>query len=293
MDTRPAPDALAAVLREVATSGPSSLARVATYLLGAPDSHATETIGSIAEATGTSTASVTRLARRLGLSGFKELRVALATLPTGTGRGPGADDGVVLPGISWSDTTADLLRKLAAEERRTLAEASRLLDPDLLEAVAARIHAARRLVMFGVGASQLVTRDLAAKLDRIGVLSHVSADRHDALAISGALSGDDAAVLVSHSGTTEDVLEVARAMRDRGVPVIGLVSRSHTALAGLCDFVLRTSQGQEAGVRPGATSSRIGQMFASDALCLAVMRVDPARSRALLAATRAVVDPLH
>ncbi len=292
MDTRPASDALAAVLREVATSGPSSLARVATYLLSAPNAHATETIGSIAQATGTSSASVTRLARRLGLSGFKELRVALATLPTGAG-GRGADEGVVLPGISWADTTADLLRKLAAEERRTLAEASRLLDPDQLEVVAARIQGARRLVMFGVGASHLVTQDLAAKLDRIGVLSHVSPDRHDALAISGALSGDDAAILVSHSGSTEDVLEVARAMRARGVPVIGLVSRSHTALAGACDLVLRTSQGQEAGIRPGATSSRIGQMFAVDALCLAVMRVDPARSRVLLAATRAAVDVLH
>ncbi len=285
MNPPTAATATIALLRETAKD-PSSLGRVASYLSESPSTHATETIGHIAEVTGTSPATVTRLAGRLGLGGYKELRVVLAA----AGSDPLSD--AVLPGISWSDSPEDLLQKLASQERRTLKESARLIDAAALTTCAALIASAHRVMVFGVGASRLVGMDLASKLDRIGVISHVSPDRHDALALGAAFTDKDAVVLISNSGTTIDVLEVARALRTH-TPTACLVSRSKSMLADLCDPVLRTSPGPEQDIRPGATSSRIGQMFACDALSIAVMQAHPARSRTLLAATRSSVETLH
>lgn len=275
-----------ALLREAAVSAPSSLARVAAYLLDSPAERASETIGAIARASETSPATVTRLARHVGLDGYKDLRVALAAASAEE-----QADGV-LPGIAWSDSTDDVVHKLMSQDVSTLRETSRLMDTQALAAAAAVLARAPRVLVFGVGASGLVGIDLASKLARVGILAHVCADRHEVLSLGATLDDADAVIFISHSGTTVDVLEAARGIRSRAASVC-VVSRTATPLADVCDVVIRTSPGPETDIRPGATSSRIGQMFACDALSIAVMQRDPRRSRRLLAASRSAVGSLH
>ena len=83
------------------------------------------------------------------------------------------------------------------------------------------------------------------------------------------LKPGDAAVLISYSGETRDILLLARQLKEMGVPFISLTRTGKNTLAGLADVRLYSSS-TESLIRSGAMTSRIGQMAVVDAVYTAV-----------------------
>ena len=75
---------------------------------------------------------------------------------------------------------------------------------------------ARRIDIYGVGASALVGQDLAQKLLRIGLIAHAHSDPHLAVTNAVQLRAGDVAIAITHSGSTGDVIEPLRVAFERG-----------------------------------------------------------------------------
>ncbi|MFF3151621.1 MurR/RpiR family transcriptional regulator, partial [Streptomyces sp. NPDC057927] len=178
----PAPAALAAKVRTLAPSMTRSMQRVAEAVAGDPAGCAALTVTGLAELTGTSEATVVRTARLLGYPGYRDLRLALAGLAAQqqSGRAP-----AVTADIAVDDPIADVVAKLAYDEQQTLADTAAGLDTVQLGAAVTALAAARRIDIYGVGASGLVAQDLAQKLLRIGLIAHPHSDPH--LAVTNAV----------------------------------------------------------------------------------------------------------
>ncbi|WP_129841832.1 MurR/RpiR family transcriptional regulator [Streptomyces sp. RFCAC02] len=263
----PEPGALAAKVRTMAPSMTRSMQRVAETVAGDPAGCAALTVTGLAERTGTSEATVVRTARLLGYPGYRDLRLALAGLAAQQASGAAP---AVTADISVDDPLGDVVAKLAQDERQTLTDTAGALDVAQLEAAVGALAAARRVDVYGAGASSLVAQDLAQKLLRIGLVAHAHADPH--LAVTGAvqLRTGDVAVAVTHSGSTVDVIEPLQVAFDRGATTVAITGRPDSVVTQYADHVLTTSTARESELRPAAMSSRTSQLLVVDCLFIGV-----------------------
>ncbi|NJP99984.1 MurR/RpiR family transcriptional regulator [Streptomyces zingiberis] len=261
------PAALAAKVRMLGPTMTRSMQRVAETVAGDPAGCAVLTVTGLAERTGTSEATVVRTARTLGYPGYRDLRLALAGLAAQQESGAAP---AVTADIAVDDPLPEVIVKLAREEQQCLADTAAALDAAQLDAAVSALASARRVDVYGVGASNLVAQDLAQKLLRIGLSAHAHADPH--LAMTGAvqLRAGDAAVAVTHSGRTLDVIEPLRTAFDRGATTVAITGRPDGEIAQYADHVLTTSPARESELRPAAMSSRTSQLLVVDCLFIGV-----------------------
>ncbi|MGW1718766.1 MurR/RpiR family transcriptional regulator [Streptomyces sp. GQFP] len=265
--TPPAPAALAAKVRTLAPSMTRSMQRVAEAVAADPAGCAALTVTGLAELTGTSEATVVRTARLLGYPGYRDLRLALAGLAAQqqSGRSP-----AVTADIAVDDPLADVVAKLAYDEQQTLADTAAGLDVVQLSAAVSALAAARRIDIYGVGASGLVAQDLTQKLLRIGLIAHAHSDPHLAVTNAVQLRAKDVAIAITHSGSTGDVIEPLRVAFERGASTVAITGRPDGPVTQYADHILTTSTARESELRPAAMSSRTSQLLVVDCLFIGV-----------------------
>ncbi|MBU7597022.1 MurR/RpiR family transcriptional regulator [Streptomyces sp. P38-E01] len=265
--TPPDPGALAAKVRTLAPSMTRSMQRVAETVAADPAGCAALTVTGLAELTGTSEATVVRTSRLLGYPGYRDLRLALAGLAAHQASGAAP---AVTADIAVDDPMTDVIAKLAHDERQSLADTAATLDPTQVEAAVSALATARRIDVYGVGASGLVAQDLVQKLLRIGLLAQAHSDPHLAVTNAVQLRAGDAALAITHSGRTVDVIEPLRTAFERGATTMVITGRPDGEICSYADLVLTTSTGRESELRPAAMSSRTGQLLAVDCLFIGV-----------------------
>lgn len=81
---------------------------------------------------------------------------------------------------------------------------------------------AKRIVLFGVGASAIVASDIFHKLIRVNKNTLFSADLHAQLAYSANLSADDLAIAVTARGNTADINRMLKAAKQEGCITVAL-----------------------------------------------------------------------
>ncbi|MGW3012943.1 MurR/RpiR family transcriptional regulator [Streptomyces sp. NPDC001219] len=263
----PAPAALAAKVRTLAPTMTRSMQRVAETVASDPAGCAALTVTGLAERTGTSEATVVRTSRLLGYPGYRDLRLALAALAAQQAAG-GAP--AVTADIAVDDSLVDVVAKLAQEEQQCLADTAAALDVTQLEAAVAALAGARRIDVYGIGASNLVGQDLVQKLLRIGLIAHAHADPHLAVTNAVQMRTGDVALAITHSGRTTDVIEPLRVAFDHGATTIAITGRPDGEIASYADHILTTSTARESELRPAAMSSRTSQLLVVDCLFIGV-----------------------
>ncbi|MET9256476.1 MurR/RpiR family transcriptional regulator [Streptomyces sp. NPDC003717] len=263
----PPADTLARIRAALPTLAPSER-RVADAVLADPGQAAELSISALAERAATSVATVMRFCRTTGVGNYPQLRLALAAAAArehalgGERPAPGTD-------ISATDTLDQIVHKIVYNEVRALEDSGAGLDIDALGRAVDAVAGARRVDIFGVGASAFVGQDLHQKLHRIGHLAFIWTDRHAALTAAALLGPGDVALAVSHSGETEDTVEPLQAATERGATTIALTNVPGSTLATTADLVLATCA-RETPFRSGATVSRIAQLAVIDCLFVGV-----------------------
>jgi len=158
----------------------------------------------------------------------------------------------------------------AAKALATLAPI--IYAPEFVKAVELlREH--KRIGICGLGKSGIIARKMSATLSSTGTPAYFL---HAADALHGDMGmihEDDALVLISHSGETEELVSLARSSITHKLPQVLITGDHRSTLAGICDVTLRTGvQGEAVGSAP--TTSTTATLVLCDALALAVMRDD-------------------
>ncbi len=127
------------------------------------------------------------------------------------------------------------------------------------------------VVVSGMGKSGLVGAKMSATMSSLGIPSHTV---HPADAMHGdlgAIRRDDVVILLSFSGATREIIDLATVLGADGVKRLG-ISRSHESPLGqLCDAHLALGDLDEAGALSLApTTSTTVTMACGDALALTV-----------------------
>lgn len=242
--------------------------RVAAAVLDDPAAASRLSINALATGAGTSTATVMRFCRAVGVDGYPRLRLALAAAAARED----AQDPPSGGDLDVGDSLAAVVAKIVYNEARALEETGAHLAIDVLRRCVDAVAGARRIDIVGVGASGFVGQDLHQKLHRIGLMAFVWTDAHAALTAAALLGPADVAVGISHSGTTADVVEPLRLAAARGATTVALTNFAGSPITRDADHVLTTAV-REMPLRSGATASRIAQLAVVDCLFVGVAQL--------------------
>ena len=262
-----------ATLRGILPNLSPSEARVARAAINDPAGTAASTINQLARRCDTSETTVIRLCRTLGFGGYPEFRLSLAAAAAANVDEKEYLSGEILP----SDTTEQVVRKVTGADAQAITETAQMVSIQSLEDAAKAIGAARRIDLFGAGASSFVAQDMQYKLHRIGLTSHCFADPHSAISSAALLGRGDVALGLSHSGSTSDTIRYLDVAGKSGATTVAITNHPRARIARSADVVVATAA-RETTFRSGAMASRIAQLTLVDILFVLVaqQRVDAA-----------------
>ena len=155
--------------------------------------------------------------------------------------------------------------RLAHHASTTLNETTNLYEPEAFQEVARRLASARRVDVYGVGASGVVAQYYAYKLLRLGLTVQAFTDLHLGAMSASNLRGDCVAIGVSSSGSTVDTLQALKAARDAGAYTVAVTNRMKSPLAKVADRNLLASP-PESPLTGGDVFAKIGQLLVLEAL---------------------------
>ncbi len=239
---------------------------VALWLLERGNLTSNPKIGEVAAALGISEAMVVKVARRLGYGGFKELRAELLAYYANLRVEIDEE-------LRREDTIPQIVRKVFATERSALEEVESILDIDAIAEAARIFMQARHRDLYGVGGSATVCADASHKFLRIGIRSSVFSDAHLIAMSASLLDKGDAALVVSHSGESKDVILGAEVARASGAKVITITNSIASTLARNSDVVL-CAPAKEAPLMGQNAAARIAQLAILDTMFICLARED-------------------
>ncbi|MFV0556459.1 MAG: MurR/RpiR family transcriptional regulator [Lactovum sp.] len=179
----------------------------------------TMSIGEIGRQSETSASTVTRFVRKFDFESLESFRIALAQST------PKSEGTVIDPIIKKGDSLSLINEKIAVMLSVSVMDTASLLDNKVVEQAICEIKKARRIYLFGVGASAVVAYDLTHKFNRAGFLSIFQWDTHIALEGLNYISDSDVLIAFSYSGQTKETLLALEIAKERGAKSF-LVSRN-------------------------------------------------------------------
>ncbi|MBD1381559.1 MurR/RpiR family transcriptional regulator [Metabacillus arenae] len=237
--------------------------KIADYILKNPKKIIHSTINQVAEDLNIADSTVFRFCKRIGFNGYQSLKIALASEVVE----PIQD---IHERIGSEDTERTVTEKIFRSNMKTLEDTIKMVDESAIKKAVSAILGARRVEFFGSGGSAIVSFDAYHKFIRTGITAFAHQDSHMQLMSASQLTEDDVAILISHTGTTKDMIDILEVVRENGVKTIGLTSFAKSPLSRGVDVVLYAVS-EETDYRSEALSSRIAQLSMIDALYVNVM----------------------
>ena len=260
--------------------------RVAQAVLDDPAGVAWRNISELARSCGTSATSVVRFCRAIGLRGYPELRLALAGA---VAHDDAAAVAAASSDIDPDDDVATITKKIAYADAKAVTDTANHLDTAMLTRVVDALSDARRIDIYGVGASGYVAVDLQMKLQRIAKPAFAFPDPHMAISSAALRERGDVAVGLSHTGTTVDTIDALREARSHGATTVAVTNFPWSPITEVADLVLLTAA-RETAFRSGAMTSRIAQLTVVDCLFVTLAQRDLPTTRAALERTFAAAQ---
>lgn len=258
-----------------------SEARIAEILLRS-DGDADLPLKAVAQEAETSEAMVVKTAKRLGFSGYKELRGALRAYKSQ----PHVD---LHQEVTPDDTPTTIVQKVFRTSIQALEETLAILDMEAFAYAAELLHRARQRDFYGLGGSAQIARDVSHKFLRIGVRTSVFDDTHMMAMSASLLRHGDVVVAFSHSGRTSGVIESVQIAKANRANVIALTNYESSPLADISDVVL-CSTAQGSFLTSENAAARVAQLNIMDAIFIAVAQKGYESAEANLAKTMAAVS---
>ena len=162
-------------------------------------------------------------------------------------------------------STSDIVYKITYRNIASLEETVKLVEPQVLERAVDLICRADSVLLFGLGASQLVAKDAYLKFIRIDKPCSCCEDIHSQYVIAKNSKPNDVAIVISYSGRTEEIVRCAEYLKAQGTPIIAITRFELSPISRMAACCLNVMASEEL-YRSGAMSSRIAQLNMIDIL---------------------------
>ncbi len=233
--------------------------KAADLILAFPELIGEKTIVELSGLSNSSEATWSRLSKKLGFSGFHELREAFRRRDR---EGSGETSGTLhfpYENLTQSSTPQEIAVQVFNEAMRSLQDTLNMMDWNQYNAMAKALCGARQIMACGVGDAYAVAKSLHHKLMRIGMPTFADADYDAQLIQISQMSPGDVLIAISYSGKTKSLLELVKYAKSRGITVVAVTNSPNTPLSRNADVLLLTASFGHA-LEDETVSKRIAQM---------------------------------
>jgi len=157
-------------------------------------------------------------------------------------------------------------------EIKALKKLKNSINNSFNEAVEAISKCQSKVILCGVGKSGLIAAKISATLSSVGTPSFSLSANDCSHGDMGSISKKDILILISYSGSSEELKNIIRYANRNKVTLIGIVSKKNSLLYRASDIKLSIPEVTEAGLGIVPTSSTINQLSIGDALAVATLR---------------------
>lgn len=236
---------------------------IGNFILADPKRASHMTIVELSSATGTADSTVFKFTKKLGYQGFRDFRTELLAEeydPTIS----------INENVSPDDAPLQVAQKVFHASAKSLDDTLSLLSANDLEAALALLMGAKRICFFGCGESGILAMDAYHKFVRSSIPCHVIADSHMQLSQAALMHEGDVAMVITHSGLTREMIEVARLAKECDAKVIVLTSYPSKKITQYADITF-VSTSEETAYRSESLASRYPQLAIIDSLYTSLM----------------------
>ncbi|CNH06418.1 MurR/RpiR family transcriptional regulator [Yersinia pekkanenii] len=231
--------------------------KVAEVILASPQTAIHSSIATLAKMANVSEPTVNRFCRRLDTKGFPDFKLHLAqSLANGTP--------YVNRNVEEDDSVAAYTGKIFESTMASLDMAKNNLDIAAINRAVDLLTQAKKISFFGLGASAAVAHDAMNKFFRFNIpviyFDDIVMQRMSCMNSSEG----DVVVLISHTGRTKNLVELAQLARENDATVIAITSRD-TPLANEATLSLLLDVPEDTDVYMPMVS-RIAQLTLIDVL---------------------------
>ncbi|TDO10605.1 MULTISPECIES: MurR/RpiR family transcriptional regulator [Halomonas] len=235
--------------------------KVAEVILADPASATSMSIATLAQRASVSEPTVNRFCRSFEAKGYPDFKIKLAqSLAGGTP--------YVSQAVEPDDDAAEYTNKIFGATIAALDLARREVPPERIERMVDYLIQARQLHFFGLGASGAVAQDAQHKFFRFNLPVTAYVDVLMQRMVAAACHTGDVVVVLSWTGRTRELVDIARLARDNGAVVLGITAPD-SPLADECTETLEVATAEDTDYYMPMTSRMI-QLALIDVLATGV-----------------------
>jgi len=235
--------------------------KVADVILADPQRATRSTIAVLAKAADVSEPTVNRFCKKFDTSGFPDFKLHLAqALVSGVP--------YVNKNVEPADGPDDYTPKIFDATIASLSYARNKLKPATVNLAVDQLIQAKQINFFGLGASGPVAFDAQHKFFRLNIPVVAYDDVLMQRMVAAASGTGDVIVVISYTGRTKDLVEIASLARSSGAVVIGITAPD-SPLAERCSMVLDVEVPEDTDLYMPMTS-RIVHLAVLDVLATGV-----------------------
>lgn len=217
----------------------------------------------------TSDSAVTRFCRKLGVNGYKDLKVELSRILPVIEK---ANKQYIRVNnkISIEDSVEEIFQKTISSTIDMLKQSEQIMDIHALRQAVDVIDQAKKLQLIAMGSSGAVAMDALYKFRRIQIPSFFSGDYHLQLLESSFLTTEDVVLGISVSGKTKEVIQIFENAKQKGATTVCIAQVGNLPSDYLTDIKLVIPYA-ESEMREGSVVARIAQLNIIDTLFLSLL----------------------
>lgn len=238
--------------------------KIADIVLAKPKEVLNLSITDLAELCDVSVATVFRFCKDLKLKGYQDFKLTLVqSISTLENEGSGflefaKDDQV-------DDDFQHIVHQILNVNVHSLKETCSLIQKDDVIRTVEWMVAARKIVFAGCGNSLLAAMEGKNKFMRITDKIEVNIDTHLQSMAAALLTEQDLIILISHSGSTKDTVEIAKLAKKQGAKVVCITRYARSPLTDCCDIRLMYGA-NEGPLQGGSMSAKLCQLMVLEVL---------------------------
>ena len=156
-------------------------------------------------------------------------------------------------------------------EIKALKKLKNSINNSFNDAVNAIVKCQSKVVLCGVGKSGLIAAKISATLSSVGTPSFFLSANDCSHGDLGSISKKDILILISYSGSTEELKNIIKYANRNRITLIGIMSKKNSILYKASDIKLLIPEVTEAGLGIVPTASTITQLSIGDALAISAL----------------------
>lgn len=209
--------------------------KIANYIIQSHKEVVNMTIGELAEACGTSVATISRFCRKCEVEGFHQLKIRLAKEIVESGLEVPVSNHISRTDIGQS------LQNILANKIDELRQTISFIDEKQLNTILDYIKSARIVQFVAVGNTIPVALDGSFKFNEIGIKAVAGTIWETQLAFSLSLSRDDVMIAISNSGESRNVTKMVQEAKKNGVITVGITNNPNSTVGTSVDYHIQTA----------------------------------------------------